>query len=205
VARTSTATSHPPPRAATPALLLLLPLLVAACATDAPAPPDPGAPGEPTARAPALADEFRLHAEPVTGVRFPVLASGVSVEARHFDASLPASKFRHSIRLATTRTVVLIDVWDNPRQLDVHAWFDAHLAFLVDESTRVSDRPMTRARVPGILLGQPASPQAPSQAVAVFAAGPQVFRVTAIDPEGDATAQRLFDQVVEQLETGVTP
>ena len=131
-------------------------------------------------------------------------ASGVSIDAHHYDPSLPEQKFKHSIRLATeTGTAVVIDVWDNPSRLELRPWFDTHLAYLVDGNTQVSERPMTRAGVAGILLAQPRSPQAPSQATAVFAVGAQVFRVMGINPEDDATARRLFDRVIDEMETGV--
>ena len=64
---------------------------------------------------------------------------------------------------------------------------------------------MARGRVPGILLREPRSPQALSQAVGVFASGDQVFRVTCLDEEGNADNRRLFERVIEDLETGVTP
>jgi hypothetical protein len=151
------------------------------------------------------AGALRLHTEPVTGVRFPVPRAGVTVEERHFDASLPARKFKHSIRLVTPGGVaVLIDVWNNPQGLDLQAWFTDTLGFLVRDVTQVSERPMARAGVPGILLREPPSPQALSQAIAVFAFRDQVFRVTCIDPEGDAAARDLFDRVIDQIELGVT-
>jgi hypothetical protein len=179
--------------------------LLVACSTEAPPAADPiDAP--PIAPAVvASSGDFRLETEPVVGARFPVLATGITVDVRHFDASLPTIKFRHSIRLVAPQgTVVLIDVWDNPQRLALQPWFDATLGFLVDSTTKVSQRLMTTGHLPGILLEQPASPQAGSQAIAVFASGTQVFRVTCIDPEGDAVAKRLFDRVVDQIELGVT-
>ena len=132
--------------------------------------------------------------------------SGISVVERHHDPTLPPSKFRHSIQLTTPAgTGVFIDVWDNPQHLALRPWFDAHLAFLVHGTTSVSELPMSRARVPGILLHEPRSPQALAQAIAVFAAGDQVFRVTAVDYDGDPAVQRLFDQVVDRMELGVLP
>jgi hypothetical protein len=146
----------------------------------------------------------RLHTEPITGVRFPVPAAGVSVEARHFDASLPEYKFKHSIRLKTdTGTRVLIDVWNNPAGLALNAWFADHFSYLVDDHTQVGERLMTRAGLTGILLQEPASEQAASQIIAVFAFRDQVFRVTGLDPEGDAATRELFDRVVDQIELGV--
>lgn len=187
------------------ALAVGAPLLVVAACSTGPAPA--GDPTEAPALAPAVVEttsDFRLETEPLIGVRFPVLAAGVSVDVRHFDPTLPAGKFRHSIRLATEAgPVVLIEVWDNPQRLALRPWFDATLGFLAQETTKQSERPMSSAHLPGILLEEPASPQAGSQAIAVFAAGAQVFRVTAINPEGDPVAKRLFERIVDQIEPGV--
>lgn len=187
-------------------LTLLAPLFVVAACTTGPAPV--GDPVESPALAPAVTTttaDFRLETEPLVGARFPVLAAGVSIDVRHFDPTLPAHKFRHSIRLATASgPVVLIDVWDNPQRLSLRPWFDATLGFLVQETTKQSERPMSSAHLAGILLEEPASPQAASQAIAVFASGAQVVRITCLDPEGDAVARRLFERVVDEIELGVT-
>jgi hypothetical protein len=179
--------------------------LLVACSTE-PAPAVDPIEAPPVAPAVvATSGELRLETEPVIGARFPVLATGITVDVQHFDATLPTIKFRHSIRLiAPEGTLVLIDVWDNPQRLALQPWFDATLSFLVDSTTRVQKRSMTTGHLPGILLEQPASPQAGSQAIAVFASGTQVFRVTAIDPEGNAVARRQFDHVVDEIELGVT-
>ena len=188
--------------------ILAAPILAAACSTEPPAnignhAEEPALAAQPGAPA---AGELRFHSESLTRIRFPVLASGVTVDEMHYDPSLPAYKFKHQMRLATdSGPAVVIDVWDDPARPAVRAWFDQHLAGLVDAETRVSERPMARTRAAGILLRQPRSTQALSQAIAVFAVGAQIFRVTAIDYEGNPVARRLFDEVVEQLEVGVTP
>ncbi|APR87629.1 hypothetical protein A7982_12978 [Minicystis rosea] len=188
------------------ALLAAAPILALACSTEPPE--NIGTPAVEPASQPVepAPGELRFHGEPLTRIRFPVLATGVSVDERHYDPSLPAYKFKHSFRLATeSGTVVVIDVWDDPARPAVRAWFDQHLAGLVDAETRVSERPMSRAHASGILLRQPRSTQALSQAIAVFAVGAQIFRVTAIDYEGNPAARRLFDEVVDKLEVAVTP
>lgn len=206
----SPALAHLASSGAARALCVLLPLL-SGCAAEVPSNAEPldtagavkvgAAPASP---APVLAAGSRLHTALVTGLRFPV-PSTVMVEERHFDASLPTYKFRHSIRFKADRgTSVVLDVWDDPERRDLDTWFGAHLAFLVLDVTRVSRRLMARERVPGILLEEPASPQASSQAIAVFALRGQVFRVTCIDPEGNTAAREMFDGVVDQLEAGVT-
>jgi hypothetical protein len=194
--------------------------LVAACSVGAPAIDEPA---EEPASAPIVASaalqakpgEYRFHSAVGARLRFPVLRAGVLIEERHFDPSLPASKFRHSIHLSTEAgPAVILEVWDNPQRLDVHAWFNAHLAFLVSpgsrseesppgDAPRVSERPMTRARVAGILVEQPPSPQAPSQSIAVFALGDQIVRVSGLDPEGNAKARAMFERIVEQIDVEV--
>jgi hypothetical protein len=188
-------------------------VLAAACSNEPPTNPEPRpAPAvAPAALAAATAipaerqggkGGARMQAEPVIGVRFP-LPAAMRFEAEHFDPSLPTSKFRHSIRIATDEgPVVLIEVWDNPERQALRPWFDEILGFLVDASTRVSERPMSSAHVQGILLEQPRSAQANSQAIAVFASGTRVFRVTCIDPEGDAAARQAFEHIVDQIDLG---
>jgi hypothetical protein len=184
-------------------LVALCALLVAACSTESPSIESRTAPPSGSA---AASPDIRLHTEPVTRVRFPVPAAGISVLERHHDPTLPPHKFRHSIHLTTpSGTGVFIDVWDNPQHLALRPWFDAHLAFLVRGDTQVSELSATRARVAGLLLHQPRSPQALSQAIAVFASGEQVFRVMGIDYDEDPVVRRLFDQVIDQMELGVTP
>jgi hypothetical protein len=181
-------------------------LLSTACATEPPAASDepeaPAAASSPlvAAKSPLRPSEERTFTEPVTGLRFPMPA-GVTVDVRHFDASLPPQKFRHAIQLITeTGPAVLLHVWDNPERLDAKAWFGAHLAFLVDSETRTSERPMSREKLAGILLMQPRSPQARSQATAVFASGERIIAVTCVDPDGDAIARDLFERILDELD-----
>lgn len=203
------------------AVLACAPALLAACSVGAPPVDDPvevpaAAPIVASAARPAKADDYRLHSALGAKLRFPVLRSGVVIEERHYDPSLPAHKFRHSIQLSTDAgPAVILEVWDNPQGLDVRAWFDAHLAFLVtpeseiDEGSsagtpRMSQRPMTRARTAGILVEQPSSSQAPSQSIAVFALGARILRVSGLNFEGNPTARALFERVVEQIDSEVT-
>jgi hypothetical protein len=184
---------------------------VGAPSIDDPAEEPAAAPIGPSAALQARGGQYRFHSAVGAKLRFPVPVAGVRIEERHFDPGLPASKFRHSILLTTEAgPAVILEVWDNPRGLDLHAWFNAHLAFLLNPESRadegnpagrprVSERQMTRARVGGILVELPPSPQAPSQSIAVFALGEQIVRVSGIDPEGNPTARAMFERVVEQI------
>lgn len=191
--------------------LAIVPLL-AACGTDVPltAAPVDSVDSHPTLAAPAIAAPralgpgLRMHTEAVTGVRFPVPKAGITVEERHFDPTLPTYKFRHAIKIKTEEGLrVLIEVWDNPEKVPLDAWFTENMSFLVRDATQVSERPMTSARLPGVLLQEPASEQAASQAIGVFAFHEQVFRVTGIAVDEDASVKEMFDRVLDQIELGV--
>lgn len=143
--------------------------------------------------------------EPQTRIRFP-LREGVGVDTKHFDPTLPLKKFRHSVHLVTNDGIaVLIDIWDNPTHRELHEWFNEYLAFLIDGETRVSEREVTRQKLQAILLEQPRSEQAISMAVAVFAHGEQIFRVTCIDSDADGSAvpRALFESLLQDLELEV--
>lgn len=160
------------------------------------------------AQSSALEAETERFFEPQTQLRFP-LPSGVSVEVKHYDPTLPLKKFRHALHLSTASTgvAVLIDVWDNPTHRALRPWFEEHLSFLIDAETRQSTREVTAAKVEAIVLEQPRSPQAPSMAVATFAHGSRIFRVSCVDFDGlgSALPRWLFDQLLEHLELGVAP
>jgi hypothetical protein len=152
--------------------------------------------------------EQDLYVEPVTRLRFPI-PGGVMVDAKHYDPTLPLKKFRHSLHLSTEQTgiAVLIDVWDNPTHRALKPWFDEYLSFLIDGETKQSTREVTTSKVEAIVLEQPRGPQAPSMAVATFAHGEQIFRVTCIDSDGDGSPMPrwLFDEVLAKLEFEVSP
>lgn len=184
-----------------PTHLLLAALLAGACDDTRETPPAQ----ETAARAEAL--RGARFTEPATAIRFP-LPEGVTVAVKHHDPSLPLEKFRHSLHLSTERGIqVLIDVWDNPTRLPLETWFSQHLQFLIDGDTRLTEASVTRAAVRGLVLEQPSSQMAPSLAVAVFAWQGQIFRVTGVDSDAeiDPSGRRLFFQILEGLELGVTP
>ncbi len=133
-------------------------------------------------------------------------AKDVKATVEDFDATLPAEKFRHEIHLGSDVYVqVLIHVWDNPRHLDTHSWFDENMSGFVDDDTSVSERPATKNKVPAIVIEQPASDQAVSQSVAVFATANHVYAVTCMDPVNDVGAKTMFDNVVAGFEPEVAP
>lgn len=141
------------------------------------------------------------HVEPAAGLRFPLPVTGVNVQVWDFDPTLPPEKFRHEIHLVADENVeVLIHVWDNPGKLDVQHWFDENMSGFVDADTSIGERAATKGHVAAIILEQPASTDAVSQSVAVFATTGHVYSVTCIDPVNDAAAKKLFDRVVGELE-----
>jgi hypothetical protein len=148
------------------------------------------------------------HTEQSVGIRFPV-AEGVQVKAEHFnDPTLEPYKFRHEINLwGSDGIAVMIHVWNNPEHQSLSEWFHENLQFMIDEQTKISEEPMTLSREAGILLDQPASEQAPSMAVAVFAHGDQFFRITCIDYDGvgGPEARKMFFTALDGMELGVTP
>ncbi|MEO7112824.1 MAG: hypothetical protein ABI183_20440 [Polyangiaceae bacterium] len=183
-------------------LIALTPLTLLGCANDSQrttAPPPESSPA-------ALPAGYVAHLEPSPGIRFPMPAKGITATVEDFDATLPAEKFRHEVHLGSDVYVqVLIHVWDNPRHLDTHTWFDENLSGFVDESTSVSERPATKNKIPAIVLEQPASDQAVSQSVAVFATRDHVYSVTCMDPVNDLGAKTIFDNVVFGFEPEIAP
>jgi hypothetical protein len=183
-------------------LIALTPLTLLGCANDSQrttAPPPESSPA-------ALPAGYVAHLEPSPGIRFPMPSKGITATVEDFDATLPAEKFRHEVHLGSDVYVqVLIHVWDNPAHLDTHTWFDENLSGFVDESTSVSERPATKNKIPAIVLEQPASDQAVSQSVAVFATSDHVYSVTCMDPANDLGAKTIFDNVVLGFEPEIAP
>jgi hypothetical protein len=147
-------------------------------------------------------DGFVAHLEPAPGIRFPLPKTGVSVQVMDFDPTLPPIKFRHELRFVTDADdiEVMVHVWDNPEHLDVRHWFDANIADFVGENTAVSERVATKISLPTIQLDEPASTDAFSQSIAVFATKDHVYSVTCIDPVQVPAAKKLFDRVVRDFE-----
>ncbi len=157
--------------------------------------------------APAPKDDgFAPHLEPGPAIRFPLPKAGMKLEVAAFDKALGAEKFRHELRLVTESGDIqgMIHVWDNPQHLDVRTWFDANLGGFVGEATSVRDRTASKAGVAAIQIDEPASEEAFSQSMVVFATRSNVYLVTAIDPEQIPAAKKLFEKVVDGFEPEVT-
>ena len=185
----------------TAALLALITLPLLACET--------GGRTDATTRvapAPAPEDDYVAHLEPAPAVRFPLKRTGLRLDVRSFDPTLPAEKFRHEMRLVTDADDVegMIHVWDNPLHLAVQPWFDANLGGFVGEATVVRERTAGKAKLAALQLDEPASEQAFSQSMVVFATRDHVYLITAIDPEQVPAAKALFDRVVDGFEPEVT-
>lgn len=163
------------------------------------------APTEPAAAratAPLVVEDRFGDAE--SGLSFP-LPAWVTSEVQHFDPTLPAHKFRHLIELSTSEgTAIVINVWDNPSQLPMRAWFDANMAFLLElnPEARVSQREATTDRLETLLIEAPESEQAPSLATAVFATSRRVFAITCVDADGVGSRypRVLFEKLLAELQ-----
>ena len=121
------------------------------------------------------------------------------VTSRHFDASLPAGKIRHEIRIEPEgHAEVRIDVWDDPERRPLAAWFERHMAFLRQGAERVQPLALTRARLDGMLIDHPRSPQSASMRTALVSSGARVFRLTCLDAD-DAVSHALFTRLLTDL------
>lgn len=179
----------------------ILPLATVACTTNA----RTDAASE---SAPTIEDEgFVAHLEPAPGIRFPMPKLGMHLDVASFDRTMRPEKFRHEVRLITDADDIeaMIHVWDNPSHLDVRAWFDQNLSDFVGERTSVRERTAGKAGLPAIELDEPASDQAFSQSMVVFATRDHVYLVTAIDPDQVPAAKALFEKVVTGFEPEIAP
>ncbi len=167
------------------------------------APHDAPLAGDDTARAlsqAAAASGAARFSDTASGVRFALPFEGIHAAVEHYDASLPAEKIRHSITLdALGSRLVRVDVWDNPRQLPLQAWFDTYLSFTVTNGATAEHRLAGKSRVDAIIVDQPRSPQSEARRLAVFALGSQVVRVTCFDAD-DTRSVETFDRVLASFE-----
>ncbi len=131
-----------------------------------------------------------------SGLRFLVPATGYRVTATHFERSTPPIKLKHEIKITAGRNeVVRIDVWNNVERLELSAWFDKYLRFMVTPETRVDLSSAGRRGVPAIVVEQPRSTQATARRAAVLQLGDRVVRVTCLDAE-DSRARAVFDRAL---------
>lgn len=186
--------------AAASVVVTALPLLSLGCTTA----PRDDAP--PSVSAVASADAFVAHVEPAPDVRFPLPRTGMHLDVKSFDPTLPAEKFRHELRFVTDANdvEVIVNEWDNPRGQDVHAWFEENLTRFVGEATAVRERTAGKDGLAAIEIDEPASEQAFSESMVVFATHAHVYLVTAIDPEGVPHAKMLFERVVAGFEPEIS-
>ncbi|MEO8797571.1 MAG: hypothetical protein ABI551_06780, partial [Polyangiaceae bacterium] len=179
----------------------ILPLAAVACTTNGRT--DAASESSPTVQD----DGFVAHLEPAPGIRFPMPKLGMHLDVASFDRTMPPEKFRYELRLITDADDIeaMIHVWDNPSHLDLRAWFDQNLSGFVGERTSVRERTAGKAALPAIELDEPASDQAFSQSMVLFATRDHVYVVTAIDPDQAPAAKALFEKVVTGFEPEVAP
>jgi hypothetical protein len=149
---------------------------------------------------------YAPHDEPELGLRFPLATKGTTFKMWHFDPSLPPEKFRHEVQLSSESGAVevVIDVWDNPEHLDVHAWVAATLGEMFDAQTTRTVRPMSRARNTGILFEQAAIEGGDSQATAAYATHDRAYVFYCPHALEDVRGRAAFDAIVDDFEAEVT-
>lgn len=125
----------------------------------------------------------------------------LTLKTESFDPTLPAQKFRHELRLIDDQNIqVMIHVWDNPKHLGTLDWFETHMSGFVTEHSSLRQTRATPQHFPAVVLEEPASEQAASQELTVFATHDHVYSVTCIDPVTNPPAKQLFDHVLESFE-----
>jgi hypothetical protein len=149
---------------------------------------------------------YAPHDEPELGLRFPLATQGTTFKMWHFDPNLPPEKFRHEVQLSSESGAVevVIDVWDNPDHLDVHAWVASYFDGLFDAHTVRTERPMSRAHVTGLLFEQPAIEGGDSQATAAYATHDHVYRFYCPHALEDVRGRAAFDKIIDDFDTEVT-
>lgn len=148
----------------------------------------------------------RVFVDPVSHVRFAAPPPAFTPKALHFDPKAKPSKVRHSFTLSapTGPAPLRIDVWDDPENLELPAWFDRHLRHLENAATSRTYVPASRRKVSGLVLDIPASPQAFAGRVAVFKLQGKAFAVTCVNSD-DPSALALFNDVVSTIDLEGAP
>ncbi|MBI3185625.1 MAG: hypothetical protein HYZ28_26095 [Myxococcales bacterium] len=144
---------------------------------------------------------FRSHTDEVTGLRFDLPLTGVLFESRHFEPDPAGQMLEHALTLfGQEGPTVAVEVWTNPRRLELSRWFHEHQAFLLEKDTAVLSRSATRQKVEALVLEQPRTGQAFARKVAFFTLGQRVFRVTCVNRDDRNTLaawERLLDTFEE--------
>lgn len=145
---------------------------------------------------------FRRYADEASGLSFEVPLAGFLLEARHFEPELPVGQVKHLFTLSGPNgPEVTVDVWVDPSQPGVAAFFEAHLSFMRDGETSLASVVVSKQRAAGMLLAQPRSGQSFGRKAAVFAVGDRVFRITCLDKD-DERARKVFEHLLETFDAG---
>jgi hypothetical protein len=155
---------------------------------------------------PTLATAYVMHDEPELGLRFPLAVKGTTFKLWNFDSTFPPEKIRHEIRLSKSSGLALvIDVWDNPRHLDVRHWVSATIDDLFDEQTTRSERLMSRANKTGIVFEVPAVEGGSSEAIAAYVTQDRAYMFVCLHAVEDSNARAMFDKIVNEFDVEVSP
>ncbi|MGE0325816.1 MAG: hypothetical protein AB7S68_26040 [Polyangiaceae bacterium] len=147
----------------------------------------------------AVPPGYKLRQLAAPAVRFS-MPEGLSLKVESFDPTLPAQKFRHELMLIDDQNIqVMIHVWDNPKHLEVQDWFQLYMSGFITEKSSLRQTRVTPQHFPAVVLEEPASEQAASQELTVFATRDHVYSITCIDPVSNPPAKKLFDHVVESF------
>ncbi|MCA9644132.1 MAG: hypothetical protein H6718_07875 [Polyangiaceae bacterium] len=147
----------------------------------------------------AVPPGYKLRQLDAPAVRFS-MPEALSLKVESFDPTLPAQKFRHELMLIDDQDIqVMIHVWDNPKHLEVQDWFELNMSGFITEHSSLRQTRVTPQRFPAVVLEEPASEQAASQELTVFATRDHVYSITCIDPVSNPPAKKLFDHVVESF------
>ncbi|MEZ4371491.1 MAG: hypothetical protein R3B07_11730 [Polyangiaceae bacterium] len=147
----------------------------------------------------AVPPGYKLRQLEAPAVRFS-MPEGLTLKVESFDPTLPAQKFRHELMLIDDQNIqVMIHVWDNPKHLEVQDWFQLHMSGFISEKSSLRQTRVTPQHFPAVVLDEPASEQAASQELTLFATRDHVYSITCIDPVANPPAKKLFDHVVESF------
>ncbi len=143
---------------------------------------------------------FRRMVDDATGTAFDVPMLGFRLETRHFEKKTPAYRIKDSFTLWGPNSLeVMIDVFDNPDQLELSRFFEEHLAVMHTDKAAVTSGTASARNVPALHVEQPKAPGIYAQPATVFILNGRVFHVTCAN-EDDERAVKVYLRVIASLD-----